>query len=65
MERKSFTFEITPGDTRDLSPSMEGIIGLSGNQSETAIYGRLNWVNGKAVTTMFFTPTGWVMVSFG
>ena len=51
-------FEITPGDTRDLSPSMEGIIGLSGNQSETAIYGRLNWVNGKAVTTMFFTPTG-------
>ncbi|MDD4613980.1 MAG: stalk domain-containing protein [Caldisericia bacterium] len=51
-------FEITPGDIRDLSPSMEGIIGLSGNQSETAIYGRLNWVDGKAVTTMLFTPTG-------
>jgi hypothetical protein len=51
-------FEITPGDVRDLSPSMEGIIGLSGNQSETAIYGRLNWVDGKAVTTMLFTPTG-------
>ncbi len=51
-------FEITPGDVRDLSPSMEGIIGLSGNQSEAAIYGRLNWIDGKAVTTMLFTPTG-------
>ena len=51
-------FEITPGDIRDLSPSMEGIIGLTGNQSENTIYGRLSWENGKAVTTMLFTPTG-------
>ncbi len=51
---------VTPADERDLPVKTMGQVGMVGNQSETAIYGRLEYRQEYQTreSTIYFTPTG-------